>query len=364
MSSRILLINDDLIVTGIGKIVVFIANELAKRNLKVAVFAGSNGELWGHLENTVQRFPQPQKNRIKAKVDWIRALRKIAVSREYDIFHTHQRGVSLMARIASLGTGIKIVEHVHNVFTSPSNNLFSFRGHHLIACGTAVNKMLVENYGRNPGIVTTVMNAVPDASTPEISEPAHYQTHVNNDFKVIAIGRVNKQKDPSRFIEAVRIAVGKGLKIQATWVGTGILLEEMRALVISQGMQEYIHFIGQSDDVDGLLNSSDVLVSTSRWEGLPLTIIEAMSHGVPTIAPDVGSCSDAVVDGITGILYPVEAQPETIAEHLVSASSDRSRLSEWGVNGRSVYEFKFTPDRMIESLLDVYSNVLAGHNHQ
>jgi len=143
------------------------------------------------------------------------------------------------------------------------------------------------------------------------------------------------------------------------FVGDGPLLGRAKNLVREYGLGSRIRFLGFRDDVAQVLSTAHVFVLASKWEGFPLTILEAMRAGLPVVASDVGGVSEAVVEGKTGYLVPREDVEcmSMVLRTVVSSPGLRERL---GGAGRERYEERFVFQRMFRKTVDVYEHVLAG----
>lgn len=362
---RVLLVTDNLQLGGVQQVVVQLAQCLAERGQPVAVIAAPIGDLWEDLPPSVAKMHPPTPDSLLSVVRYIRWIRRVLRQGDGQVLHSHQRRVSLLCRIASIGSGVSVVEHVHNSFQSTFwSRILSFRGHRLIACGSAIQRMLVEDFRRDPKRVVRIVNGVGDSWTTaqtglpfnkkleggarELRTPADV-------LRIVAIGRLAEQKDPLAFVELISALGRHGVAVQATWVGDGPLrgaMEECaRELKTTQ-----VRLVGSQRNVTPYLESADLLVMTSRREGLPLVILEAMAAGRAVVAPDIGSCADAVVSGVTGMLYP----PGIDSEHLVLAIAsmlERHKLEELGAAGRSRYLDLFTLDKWVQAVERVYDEV-------
>lgn len=355
--TRVLHITDHLRVGGLQNILVSVANSMAARGHVVFVAAHSDGRLWEAVSPSCKRIFAPRKpSGLAPKMAYIWWLRNAIRRERIKIVHAHQRGVALLAIIAGLGLGVRVVEHVHNTFIPVTSPRTSFRGHRLIACGPSIKQMLVIDYKRNPDKITCVNNAVPDRSTGlAVTLPGRNPDVVN----LLAVGRLTEQKDPLKFVRLVHelSGLGSARALRATWVGAGELLEPAEALAAELGVKN-IAFVGDQVDVVPWISSADVLVLTSRWEGLPLAILEAMSLSRGIIAPRVGNCSEAVHDGSNGILYDPDAPLFSVAK-TISACLVPSTLEAWGVESRRMYLNQFTPKRMLDEIENVYQSALT-----
>lgn len=117
---------------------------------------------------------------------------------------------------------------------------------------------------------------------------------------------------------------------------------------------EYLGFV--ENPRERVMSQLDVLCLMSRWEGLPMSIVEAMSVGVPVIATDVGGVSEAVQNGETGLL--VSRTAESLAAALSELLQNRDRLRAMSARARQRFEERFTMDRIVERYARVYDEAL------
>lgn len=123
------------------------------------------------------------------------------------------------------------------------------------------------------------------------------------DSKVfVHIGRCNEQKNQELLIRAFNNMVGHGLDAELIVIGLGFNTELGKRL---QNLAcDRIHFLGERSNVGDYLLNSDYFILSSLWEGLPISLIEAMSAKVIPISTPAGGISNVIIDGITGFLSP------------------------------------------------------------
>ena len=119
--------------------------------------------------------------------------------------------------------------------------------------------------------------------------------------QVVSIGRFAFPKDFATLVEAL---AATRADYRAAFVGEGPLLPEIAGAIRQRGLTERIDLLGNRGDVPGVLASADVFVLSSRSEGFPVSILEAMAAGLPVVATDVGGVAESVIDGETGLLVP------------------------------------------------------------
>jgi glycosyltransferase involved in cell wall biosynthesis len=171
---------------------------------------------------------------------------------------------------------------------------------------------------------------------------------------VVYVGRLTQIKRLDRLID-----LGRSLKLDypATHLiiaGAGELLEGLTAQSESESLP--ITFLGWRNDINMILSASDIAVLCSDNEGIPLTLIQASQAGLPIVSTNVGSVSDIVLDGVTGILTEVSANGLIQGVYkLLDDSNLRARLGQSGqVRARDL----FSSQAMVECHEELYSQSL------
>ncbi|MGK5172092.1 glycosyltransferase family 4 protein [Geodermatophilus sp. CPCC 205761] len=343
---------DSLTVGGSQVVLVDLANSQAARGHHVAVAAGE-GPLWEELSPTVVGYRHAGGRLPRHRL--LPHVRRLLTDDAWDVVHTHQRGVSTAVWLTRAGTRLRHVEHVHSEFRPSSWRGISFRGDALIACGSAVARMLVAGRGRTPETVHTIPNGIADHGVRRRPAPAgDARLHIVN------IARADAVKDPARFVEVVAEVHRRGVPVHATWIGDGELLLAARQMVTAAGLESVISFPGGRRPAVEALADADLFLLTSQREGLPLSVIEAAAAGCPVVAPEVGSMTDALRHGHNGWLFPPTAGAEGIADLVARVCADRSTLERAGVRAREVYESDFRLARVTDAVDEVYRSLMVS----
>ena len=123
-------------------------------------------------------------------------------------------------------------------------------------------------------------------------------------------------------------------------------------------MKGRVDFLGDRSDVPTLLANSQVFALGSNWEGLPISILEAMRAGLPVVASDVGGVREEVVEGQTGFLFP-PGDVGAARDRIGSLLADPTLRNRMGAAGRRRYEELFSLEHMLEKTLAVYRMILG-----
>lgn len=176
---------------------------------------------------------------------------------------------------------------------------------------------------------------------------------------VLFLGRLNENKSPDVLLRAARDALCANPGARLVFGGDG-RLERYRELAVSLGIADKCDFLGWVDgeDKERLFSGAGIYCLPSKHEGMPMSVLEAMAHGVPTVATPVGGVPQVITDGVDGFLVPVddEAYLSRLLCRLLEDSGLRQRI---GAAGREKIEQEFDIEKNIERLARLYAE-LAG----
>ena len=168
------------------------------------------------------------------------------------------------------------------------------------------------------------------------------------------VGRLAAQKNPAVLLNVL----GHLPEGRLVLVGDGPLMPRIRRLVLQGKSTDRVLLVGERGDIPEILAASDVFVLPSRWEGLPLTVIEAMMAGLPVVASRVGGVPELVEEGVTGFLVP-SGDLQALARALQRLVEDDELRRSMGEAGRRRALERFTLARMLRETQAVYEEVVG-----
>jgi glycosyltransferase involved in cell wall biosynthesis len=144
----------------------------------------------------------------------------------------------------------------------------------------------------------------------------------------VTVANLRAGKNYPGLIDAARLVVDRGTTVRFATAGQGQLREEIADLHRRSGLGDRFMLLGYRDDATRLIAAADVFVLASHHEGLPVTVMEALTLGVPVVAPAVGGLPEVVTSGENGILV-VPGSPGALADGIIEAlePSTHDRLS-------------------------------------
>ncbi|MBA97656.1 MAG: glycosyl transferase family 1 [Sulfitobacter sp.] len=179
-------------------------------------------------------------------------------------------------------------------------------------------------------------------------------------------GRIRAQKGTDAFVEAMLPVLRANPEVVALVMGRATEKYEafeqgLKERVRAEAMQDRVLFLPEVPvgDMADFYRVLDLYVAPQRWEGFGLTPIEAMACGVPVVATRVGAFEKLVVQDTTGLLVDADDIP-ALSDAINSALSDRDRLANWAVAGRSYVMSDFSIEREAAALVKIYRRLLKA----
>ena len=177
----------------------------------------------------------------------------------------------------------------------------------------------------------------------------------NRSTRFLCVARFDLQKDHNTLLTALSL-IPSNLEWEITLVGDGPLLQRMQQLTASLSLTHRVTFLGFIDSPSELYASSDCFILSSNWEGLPITIIEALSAALPVIASDVGGCNELVLNGYNGFLVCPQS-PQLLADAMQSIIEDHDLRIKMSRASNNFFRNIFSYDRFVSATLSVYESL-------
>jgi glycosyltransferase involved in cell wall biosynthesis len=174
--------------------------------------------------------------------------------------------------------------------------------------------------------------------------------------RLIMVARFSEQKDQLTLLRA--IAGLSDLSFTLDLVGSGPNLETCQRLAAELGLEKRVQFLGDRRDVPDLLAQSQIYILSTNYEGLPISILEAMRHGLPVVASDVNGIPEEVEHEQTGIIVPPQNNVEALSHALRRLIESPNLRSKMGQLSRQKFEREFTITRMIDQTWALYKELL------
>jgi glycosyltransferase involved in cell wall biosynthesis len=202
--------------------------------------------------------------------------------------------------------------------------------------------------------ITVIPNGIPAPLPQRSREAARAELGVTDDeVLALLLATLRPEKRAASFVEAIRLAHTSEPRVRGLVAGGGPQLGQVRALAAE--VPGIVHVLGERNDFADLIAASDLVCLTSTFEGLPMTVLEAMALSRPVLATAVGGIPDAVTDGRTGRLVPPE-DTDAFAQTLVELAREPALRRAMGEAASADYRERYT----LMSMADHYAEVLRA----
>jgi len=231
---------------------------------------------------------------------------------------------------------------------------------------TAVCGAVADSLVRDYGVARERVRVVPNGAAPpdEIAERdasrrlrAGLGVSAGKPLWVCA-ARLEDQKGHDVLLDALADVKRRGLEFVVALAGEGSRRDALERRVAELGLSDRVRFLGMVEEIGPLLAAADAVVMPSRWEGLPLTLLEALVRGRPVVASAVGGIPEVIEDRVSGRLVPA-GDVTALAETLEWLHRRADLATALGREGAARVRERFTWERVVESFEEVYDEVLC-----
>ena len=272
------------------------------------------------------------------------------------VVHTHLPVLEYVLPAARLyGRRVGIIHTVHNlaraetrhrVLRAVNRRAFS-HGVVPVALNEEVRSSICREYALPPSAVPVVGNGI---DLDAFRGPQRRGLR-GAGARLLCVARLAPAKNHALLLQTVALLRESGRDVSLTLVGDGPLRGRLEELARELGISEHVRFAGRRTDTPAFYRDCDLFVLLSDYEGMPMSIIEAMASGLPVVATRAGGVAELVDDGVNGAL--VEADAAAAAEAIAAICDDPAlyaRLSDGAVRTSSHY----SAEAMMEKYVDLY----------
>lgn len=290
---------------------------------------------------------------------------KIASNTAPHIIHSHRYKENILAFLISLRLrGIKLISTLHGLTELPATK--SFTGIHFkskvnylllsrffltVAVSINIRNFLINSHSFSPIKIEVIHNGIDlTGQAPQRKETVP--------FVIGSSGRLFPVKDYPLMVEIARLVAATTAKdVRFELAGDGPERSTLEALIQSYNLSAGFSLKGHQEDMDSFYCGLNVYLNTSLHEGIPMTILEAMSHGLPVIAPAVGGLVEIIDDGIDGFLID-SRNPQEFADKCILLNEDMELLDKMKQAAIEKAKKSFSAEGMAESYYQHYRRLV------
>ena len=301
---------------------------------------------------------------------YLATLPALLLAKRPDILHCHLIPSNIIAKPLGALIGVPlIINHDHTndpqridnrllLALDKTTNQFA---HHIIAVASACRDFLIEHESIPQEKVTLVRNAIDlRRFSPGNADRAKSRNSFGLplDAKVIVgVGRLNPQKNFSLFLDIAAALAPKFPELRFLLAGEGPEESMLREKAGALGLADRIVFAGYVADTRQVYAATDILLMPSRFEGLPMTLLEAMAMGLPVVASKLDGIAEVIEDGREGFLIDFN-DTQGFVDRCASLLENPAKSSELATNARAKIEAHFSVERMTSAVEAIYDQFL------
>jgi glycosyltransferase involved in cell wall biosynthesis len=340
---------------GAEKNLIEVAQHFAKT--QAVGFVISGGYIDPRMAAAGPVFTLPSGGRLWAAPLDLLYLGALIVRRGVRLVHAHHRYPAFLASWLQRVLRFKLITTVHNRFPDKARN--SLWGDRAVAVSEDIARWITQDCGTPAQQVVTIHNGIQtppqfgaqqrQATRQALGAPPGAQV-------LLAVGRLSEQKNFSQMLQALALLPRQDWVL---WlVGEGEQREQLMAQIAQLALGDRVQLLGMRSDVALLMQSADLMVISSLWEGFPYVVVEALANGLPVVASDVGGIREGVIDGQTGWLVKPGDAPALSAtlSRALAAGAPREAMKQ---QGRELFDAKFKIDTMFARLDTEFGALLA-----
>lgn len=265
---------------------------------------------------------------------WAGRLRRLLVAGSYDVLHSHSPYVSGISRLVvqTLPRNLRpaLVSTEHSLWSKYSwptrmlNALSYGLDRHRFAVSDAVIRQIWHVYRSR---VELLVQGIVMDDVPPPTQTTNIRTELavgRDEILLVTVANMRAEKDYPMLLRAVRILLDDGHAVKLAAAGGGELTHQIAELRDELGLRGKVHLLGHRKDVFQLMRESDIFVLASRFEGYPISIMEAMACGCAIVATAVGGVPDAIRAGVDGLLIHGH-RPQDLAKAIAALITDPGR---------------------------------------
>lgn len=260
-------------------------------------------------------------------------LRKIILEEKYDIVHTHTPVASMISRmVCKKQKNIRVIYTAHGfhffkgaplknwLLYYPLEKYLSRYTHDLITMNNEDYELVNKKFTKPESIKTPGIGVNLERFFPYLEDEKKQlrlkQGFSEYDFILTYVGELSDRKNQNQLIDVIEKLKSKIPRLKLLLVGIGPKETELKLKVKNHNLTKEIFFLGYRTDVVDIMNISDIIVSTSKQEGLPVNLLEGLSVGKPIIATNSRGNSDLVIEGYNGLLSQIN-DSKTMSENIL-----------------------------------------------
>ena len=294
-------------------------------------------------------------------------IRRILSKQPFDVIHSHRYKENILAYLISRSIGgLKLIatQHGmpegyggktglrHRIISKLNSFVLSRYFNKVVGVCQDIRNAFIKQYGFQEDKVIVIHNGIDIPNFP-LNKP-HGET-----FVVGSSGRLFSVKDYPLMVEIAKAVLEKTNRVSFKLAGEGPERSKLQALIQKNGLNSAFELKGHLEDISAFYQELDLYLNTSFHEGLPMSVLEAMAHGLPVVGPRVGGLREIVDNGVQGYLVN-ERYPEVFAEKCVLLYEKKTLRQRMSQAAKEKVVSAFSMEKMAEQYAKLYASLVKN----
>lgn len=293
----------------------------------------------------------------------IAAIRDLAAQTRADVVHAHGFKADIYVYLALRGSSVPFVSTCHTWYDNDllvtlygKLDRFVLRNFARVVAVSGEVKQRLLKAGVREEKIRMVRNGIDlrpfDGAAPSLRDDG-------STWIVGLVGRLSWEKGVEFFLQSAARVLSEFPAAKFVVVGEGPDREKLDRMIDELKIRNSVKMLGRRDDMPAVYASLDIMVSSSRQEGLPMAMLEGMANSLPLVACAVGEVPTVVQDGVTGFLVPAE-DVDRLTASILELLRNGDLRKRFGAAGRKLIEDEYSAERMTADYLRVYDEAIAA----
>jgi glycosyltransferase involved in cell wall biosynthesis len=365
---------------GVGLLILFLVKHMDPRAFDLAVAFGRGYLLDRSFDEagvTVHTLSTSRRVGIRSILKGTLEVYRILSRGHYDIVQSHTSVGGVIGRLAGWAARTPVVLWtVHGLGAHPGHpawkrlllriveSMLDWFTNHYVAVSEDLREQGVCAGIYRADKVTVIPNGLQFDHLPSVFDIAAKRKALGIPAGCPVIGTVTRlepQKANEVFLQAVARVISRVPNLVTLIAGDGPERKKLEELAAHLGLTGRVNFLGWRADAVELLGALDIFCMSSRWEGCPMVLLEAMAMRRPVVATDIGGVREIVTNEETGLLVALD-DPEALANAVLHLLGDDAERERFGEAGRRRVKECFSAEGMLDAYRRLYRN-LARARH-
>jgi glycosyltransferase involved in cell wall biosynthesis len=293
----------------------------------------------------------------------------------YDMVHTHTSKGGIIGRLAARWARVPVIVHTVHGFAfheeSTRGQVTVYAQAERLAARCCDRVVTVSHFHREWALKLGIGDAdkivaIPNGITSEYLTPRCDPQNTRktwgvgpDELAIVSVGRLAEQKGLAYLIRTVPLLRQHlGARFRIILAGVGESEASLKSLVREVNGENHVLFLGFRQDVGDILAAADIVAIPSLWEGMSISLLEAMAARRPIVTTSIGSNLEVTKNGECALLVPPK-NPDALSHAILSLAKSKAMRESLAATGERVFKEEYTAERMAERYRDVYLELLS-----